>query len=306
VALIVQSVGMAANPGVMDAIREGLANGGLSEATQGATDAMGSTLLVVATMAGAVAGPLVFLIYRKKRFFGDLALPARERLTPAIFLFFLLGTQAVQCVYGYVITFIDYLLKPTGVSVEGNYSGIIDQIMFNPLGLVYVIIVGPIFEELVFRGALLGSLRKYGENFAILLSSLIFGFFHMVVLQIPFGFFVGLLLGYVASRYSLRASIALHMIVNGLSALLSQPNLIKADAVIASLGIADIALIACTVVFVIWVIVKRQGVSARVRAGAAYYDGTYRIGFSSIPLWFYLILTGFVGVMQLIFLPGAI
>ncbi|MCL2492688.1 MAG: CPBP family intramembrane metalloprotease [Clostridiales bacterium] len=300
VGIIVQSVGMAMNPQTMDAVRQGLASGGLSEAAQGAEDTMSGTLMALATMAGAVIGPLVFLIYRRKRFFGDLAMPARERLTPRLFIFFILGTQAVQLLYGFLVTYVDFLLKPTGISLQGDYSSLMDQVLFNPVGMTYVIAVGPVFEELVFRGALLGGLRRYGENFAIILSSLMFGFFHMVVLQIPFAFFIGLLLGYVASRYSLRASIALHMAVNALSTLLT---MLPSSGAASTAG--GLAMLACTVIFIVWLILKRRSFTLRVRAGAAYYDGTYRAAFSSIPLWIYLVLLGFVGVAQLLLMPGA-
>lgn len=78
----------------------------------------------------------------------------------------------------------------------------------------YVSIFAPITEELLFRGAVLQSLRPYGKRFAILFSALLFGFFHGNVMQIPFAFLVGLVLGYVALEYSIWWSILLHFINN--------------------------------------------------------------------------------------------
>ncbi|MDR1815936.1 MAG: CPBP family intramembrane metalloprotease [Clostridiales Family XIII bacterium] len=249
------------------------------------------TLLSAATMAGAVAGPLVFLIYRKKRFFGDLALPMRARLTPGIFITLLLGTQAIQCAYALIIQLVEKLLAPAGMSVMDSYSSTIEQFIGNPVGLVYIVLVGPIFEELVFRGGVLGALRKYGENFAVLISALCFGFFHMLIAQVPFAFVVGLLLGYAASRYTLRCSIALHILVNGLSMLA-----VISPKVEAAYGIA---IVVCGIAFVVILLARRKHIAPWMREGAAYYERTYRYGLTSIPLIVYCVVLILVGFAQM-------
>ncbi len=53
------------------------------------------------------------------------------------------------------------------------------------------------FEEFIFRGIVLGQLRRFGEGFAIFTSALLFGMFHGNLPQIPFAFLVGLVLGYL-------------------------------------------------------------------------------------------------------------
>ncbi len=56
------------------------------------------------------------------------------------------------------------------------------------------------FEEFLFRGIVLGQLRRFGEGFAIFTSALLFGMFHGNLQQIPFAFLVGLVLGYLLVR----------------------------------------------------------------------------------------------------------
>lgn len=53
------------------------------------------------------------------------------------------------------------------------------------------------FEEFLFRGIVLHPLRRFGDGFAIVSSALLFGMFHGNLEQIPFAFFVGLVLGYM-------------------------------------------------------------------------------------------------------------
>ena len=54
---------------------------------------------------------------------------------------------------------------------------------------IYVCFLGPIAEELLFRGIVLRTLRPWGKQAAILISALVFGLFHGNVVQIPFAFF---------------------------------------------------------------------------------------------------------------------
>ena len=85
----------------------------------------------------------------------------------------------------------------------------------NIWNVVFLVIVGPIFEEWLFRKQLIDHTRKYGEKTAILLSGLAFGLFHMNLFQFFYAFLLGLMFGYVYMRTSkLRYSTAMHMIIN--------------------------------------------------------------------------------------------
>ena len=79
---------------------------------------------------------------------------------------------------------------------------------------LYAGIVGPIIEELVYRGLVLKSLEKYGKVFAIIVSSIVFGVMHMNLPQSVFATAVGLVLGYITVNYSIKWSILLHIINN--------------------------------------------------------------------------------------------
>ena len=68
------------------------------------------------------------------------------------------------------------------------------------LCLLSTVITPALIEEFAFRGIVLGSLKKYGEGFAVLVSSILFGFMHGNFEQIPFAFLVGLVLGLITVK----------------------------------------------------------------------------------------------------------
>lgn len=79
---------------------------------------------------------------------------------------------------------------------------------------LYVTLLGPISEELLFRGLLLRMLKPWGKQTAIIISALMFGLFHGNLIQIPFAFLVGVVLGYVTVEYSIVWAILLHIFNN--------------------------------------------------------------------------------------------
>ncbi len=89
--------------------------------------------------------------------------------------------------------------------------------------LVYFLstaIVPAFSEEILFRGAVLGTLRKYGDAFAIFVSSFLFGLFHGNFVQFPFAFIVGLVLSWaVVYTNSMLPAIIIHAANNGFSVL---------------------------------------------------------------------------------------
>ncbi len=76
-------------------------------------------------------------------------------------------------------------------------------------------VVPAFIEEFVFRGILVGVLRKYGDAFAIIASAVMFGLMHRNITQIPFAFILGLLLAFVYCKTnSLIPCISIHLFNN--------------------------------------------------------------------------------------------
>ncbi len=79
---------------------------------------------------------------------------------------------------------------------------------------LYSAFLAPVSEEILFRGFVLRSLRPYGKRFAILGSAFLFAMFHGNLLQAPYAFLAGLVLGYCAVEYSIVWAVLLHVFNN--------------------------------------------------------------------------------------------
>ena len=90
----------------------------------------------------------------------------------------------------------------------------------NPFGVLSIALLAPILEELLFRGAIQGSLQEAGMRpwTAILVSSFIFGVVHMNPAQIPFAFLLGMMFGWLYYRTgSLLPGIVGHVLNNSVA-----------------------------------------------------------------------------------------
>nr|WP_297176799.1 type II CAAX endopeptidase family protein [uncultured Agathobaculum sp.] len=86
-----------------------------------------------------------------------------------------------------------------------------------PLSVVLLggCILGPLFEEVLFRGLLAGRLARYGQKPAAFVSALLFGLYHANLSQFCYAFLLGLLLAY-AHFYTgtLKMPVLLHILIN--------------------------------------------------------------------------------------------
>lgn len=82
--------------------------------------------------------------------------------------------------------------------MQTSFAGL----MANPLGILNIVVLGPLVEELIFRKGMLDILRKgnYFPVWAIVISSVTFGVIHGNPAQIPGAFLFGLLLGWIYWR----------------------------------------------------------------------------------------------------------
>lgn len=86
------------------------------------------------------------------------------------------------------------------------------------LTVISTAVIPPLTEEFAFRGAVLGELKKHGEGFALITSSVLFGLMHRNFIQIFFAFLVGLILGFIRIKTgSIWVSIAVHALNNFLA-----------------------------------------------------------------------------------------
>ncbi len=198
----------------------------------------GSFLIVLAISIGVVyilKGLFVLLagigINVTNQFIQD---PAFNKLVNAIFsiIMFTLPFAIVFKARGYRISGLIRFKKPKkedilpftllGISfcsfanIAGNFFGSIFSIFGvdydvnfgeNPSGFsgfmltfIATAIIPSLVEEFACRGIVMGSLRKFGDEFAVVCSAIIFGAMHGNFIQIPFAVLTGFCLGFITIK----------------------------------------------------------------------------------------------------------
>ncbi len=127
-------------------------------------------------------------------------------LTGAAAFFIAMGLNILLDLTGLPERFTDYA-EMSGQAFGGQ----------NPFLLVLtVVIIGPIAEEIIFRLMVFGRIRFYfGSKWGILVSSVLFGIYHMNVIQFIFCTLLGIILSWIYDRSgNLWIPIGIHMAIN--------------------------------------------------------------------------------------------
>lgn len=155
-----------------------------------------------------------------------------------------------------VITVISYAIP----SAFTQYNQIMDHLSANSVGItmLYVLLIGPASEEMIFRGAILDRFHlAFPFMIANVLQAVLFGIYHMNLIQGLYAFCLGMVLGMI--RYvtgTILASIIAHIIFNATSYGISYINEIggtMGNAVL--IGITLVGIVAF--VLGIWYLWKR-------------------------------------------------
>ena len=161
----------------------------------------------------AAIGFLILLIWKKPRYFKNEIFAKGAPMKVGAFFVILCIFISGQTVFQACTMGLELLLNSFGYSIEKG----IESLQSDPNNFsmfLYAGILAPITEEILFRGLIQRTMLPFGKKLAILVSSLTFGLFHGNLIQTPYAFVVGLVLGYVAAEYNIIWSMVLHMINN--------------------------------------------------------------------------------------------
>ena len=129
-------------------------------------------------------------------------------------LFIAMGTSVIGAVSSVALSIFMSLFGY--MPIMGNFE-MPQNAVAAALFVLNVAIIAPISEEIVFRGAIMNILRRFGDCFALLISSLLFSLVHMNLVQIPNAFLMGLVIGYFTlCTGSLWTGICIHCLNNSL------------------------------------------------------------------------------------------
>lgn len=161
----------------------------------------------------AAIGFVILLIWKGKKFcFRDIWVTDKVMSGKDFFgvLFIFVAGQLVFQLFAGVLEVLMNLLGLSVMTAIENAALSCDTLSM----FLYAGILAPITEEILFRGLIMRSLQPFGRKFAIFTSAFLFGVFHGNLVQSPFAFAVGLVLGYVAMEYSILWAMVLHMFNN--------------------------------------------------------------------------------------------
>lgn len=176
----------------------------------------GETFTSVISVLFAASGVIIFGFWYCAQFHGSLRQSPRTFASPMILLGIICMVPALQMLSS-VLTGIVASLFPGWMDF---YQKLMETAGFhdNPsfLLILYAVILGPIEEELTFRGVTLSSARRILPFWAAnIFQALLFGVFHMNMIQGIYAFFIGLFLGYVCEKGgSVYLSVFLHILFN--------------------------------------------------------------------------------------------
>ncbi|MDR2162693.1 MAG: CPBP family intramembrane metalloprotease [Clostridiales Family XIII bacterium] len=313
---VIQAVIIFSSGEFMNSILEGVSGGGmpnyneLIESSMGPVQEMLSTHVGLITIISTVAGLPVFLLLRGRRLFTTDLTRTFAPLSGMSFMKLWIIAMGAQLIFGVGTSLINMALENSGHSVTALLEQSMKMLQ-TPSGLLYICLIGPIAEEIIFRGAIMRSLERFGLNFSIVISSLIFGLFHIFTVQAVFAFFMGLILGYIASRYSIKWSIIAHILINSVATGLdafggigsgsegTRPFSEIANVILAIFLIGGIALLYQER----WRIAEQKAVGAPIRIpGSPERVGPALWGaaFTSIPMLAYIAVTVAAGIAMIL------
>ena len=186
----------------------------------GATDILSdsgvSWMMQIAFSALVFTLPFVIMCYPMKTTpsaccsFGK---PKKDTLIPLLLIG--LGVCMLANVLGSMFSsvFTSFGIESTSTEFE---SDILKGWYFPIISILGGAILPALVEEFALRGVVLGSLRKFGDTFAIVVSAALFGIMHGNLEQMPFAFVIGLYLGFITVKTgSVWSAVLLHFINNG-------------------------------------------------------------------------------------------
>lgn len=136
-------------------------------------------------------------------------------------------------------------------SLTNQYNELMETLLGGNvwLSLFVTVILAPLAEEFLFRGITLKKAQKIMPFMAAnVLQAVLFGVYHMNLVQGVYAFVLGMILGYTAEYFhSIWAAILLHACVNGSAELLS---LLPESLTETWIGVACVALAGVVLLFV--------------------------------------------------------
>lgn len=137
-------------------------------------------------------------------------------------------------IFGFMMAYsLMYMSNLLGTVLSLPKALINEDSMINPLAdlvigsnpwiqMLVMVILAPIFEELIFRKFLIDRVIRYGEGIAIIVSGLMFSLFHGNISQGIYAFVIGILLAFIYVKTGrARYGMIIHFLINFMGSIAS-------------------------------------------------------------------------------------
>ncbi len=198
---------------------------------------------------------------------------------------FSLGTGYL---FSYITTPIIALLERIAGATSSNAVSNIESALPPVAAILAFVIIAPIAEEFIFRRLLLNRIRIFGDTAAILIGGAAFGLFHGNLHQTFYAFALGAVFtAIILMTNRLRYTIAIHMLINGISVF---STLYQSDYLMYLL--ASLILF-CMVFSVILFFIRRKHYT--LEPGPLPFSGREKLHACFTSPWIWLLLVGGLG-----------
>ena len=183
-------------------------------------DSMFKTMLQVYLSVLVMTIP--FLIAAKMMRFKSGQLMSFKKVEKGLFVPLVLMALGIGFLGNFATSYLDQIMSAFGQPAQGIEMEMPKNVFGEIAFTMAIVVFAPLVEEFAFRGVVLGSLRRFGDGFAIFVSAALFGLIHGNLVQIPFAFIGGLIMGYITvASGSIWPAIIVHFINNSASVLVS-------------------------------------------------------------------------------------
>ena len=130
-------------------------------------------------------------------------------------------SMSVNVAVSIVVSIIMIILSTAGITVpESDFSMSDSNTGTLIMQFLYVVLLGPICEEVIYRGIIITLLKPYGKGLALFFSAFIFGFMHGNIPQFASAFAGGLVFAAIAVKYdSIIPTMVMHIMNNILASI---------------------------------------------------------------------------------------
>jgi hypothetical protein len=162
---------------------------------------------IVYACASFVGLGFIWFCFKSDFYLGDI-LYVRRAIPRKVFANALICAIGIQPIFLLANRGVEFAFESAGYKI--TFGTAIAQGQGLPFLLLNSILLAPLNAEILFRGIALRIFSRYGRNFAMLTSAIMFALYSASFPQIIQSFALGLLLAYITFRYSIKWAAVLH------------------------------------------------------------------------------------------------